>query len=231
MRIRATLVAGSRGGKPTRAVLLGTVIAAGALTVYGLVRYPALRASADAEAAGAALAAMLAIDAVLALTLLRGTTPQDGRARRLGVIGGIVVGLAWFAVLGPGPLKAWVVVPLLIALGCPAVVAAVTARGSAAPTAAAVWTGVGGGLVVFVGWATATYLRAGRPYDAQLVRDFHRSGAHDLATYAIAGNLESAVGLLVGIPIVCLALGSLARLATAGDLGRTLSAHRAAPRR
>jgi hypothetical protein len=234
IRLRATLVADTRGGNPMRVVLLGTVAAAAVLTAYGMVRYPGLGVSADAGPTGAALAAALVIDAVLLFTLLRGTAPQAGRARRLGAIAGVVAGLAWLAVLSPGPLKSWVLVPLLIALACPAVVAAVTARGAggaAAPTAAAVWTGIVGGLVVFVGWAATTYLRAGRPYDAQLIRDFRHSGAHDLATYAIAGNLESAVGLLAAIPIVCLALGSVARLATTGDLGRTLDAHRDAPRR
>jgi hypothetical protein len=230
MRIRASLVGRDRGGNAMRAVLLGSVFAAGALIVYGLVRYPGLPGSTGAGSAGAGLVAMLAIDAVLLLSLLRGATPQATRARRLGLIGGIVVGVAWLVVLDPAGLKSWVAFPLLIALACPAAVAADTARrsGPAAtaagtPTAAALWTGVVGGLLVFVVWATTTYLRAGRPYDAQLVRDFDHSGAHDLATYAIAGNLDSAVGLLAVIPIVCLALGSLPRRRAAARLSSTRS--------
>jgi hypothetical protein len=237
MRVRATLAGHDRGGDAMRAVLLGTVLAAGALTVYGLVRYPALSSRSGAGSSGAGLVAMLAIDAVSLLTLLRGAAPQVRRARRLGLVGGIVVGVAWLVVLSPGDLKSWVAVPLLIALACPAVVAADTARrrgaartAAGSPTAAAAWTGIVGGLVVFVVWATATYLRGGRPYDAQLVRDFHRSGAHDLATYAIAGNLDSAVGLLVVIPIVCIALGSVPRLTAVSADGRGFHGRRHRPR-
>ena len=75
-----------------------------------------------------------------------------------------------------------------------------------------------GGLLVFTVWMTATYARDGRPYDAQLLRDFHRSGAPDLATLAIADALASALTLLILIPLVALAFGSLgARLPRTSD--------------
>jgi hypothetical protein len=76
-------------------------------------------------------------------------------------------------------------------------------------TRAALWSGIVGGLVVFIVWVAATYLGDGRPYDPALVRDFHRSGAHDLATYAVSDDLGSGLFLLVVIPVVALALGSL----------------------
>jgi hypothetical protein len=62
---------------------------------------------------------------------------------------------------------------------------------------------------VFIVWVTVTYANAGGPYDAGLVRDFHKSGAHDLATYAVGDNLGSGLVLLLMIPTVALALGSL----------------------
>jgi hypothetical protein len=52
-------------------------------------------------------------------------------------------------------------------------------------------------------------------YDPQLIRDFHHSGAHDPATYAVGSRRDSAVSLLVVIPLVCLSLGSLAGRITA----------------
>ena len=56
---------------------------------------------------------------------------------------------------------------------------------------------------------SVTYANEGRPYDAGLVRDFHASGAHDLATYAVSDDLGSGLVLLVLVPTVALALGSL----------------------
>jgi hypothetical protein len=71
-------------------------------------------------------------------------------------------------------------------------------------------------LTVFVVWVTATYMNAGGPYDSGLVSDFHRSSAPDLATYAVSDNLGSGLVLLLMIPTVAFALGSLsARLPTA----------------
>jgi hypothetical protein len=52
-------------------------------------------------------------------------------------------------------------------------------------------------------------LRDGRPYDHGLIRDFHRSGGRDLATYAVSDNLGSGLVLLLLVPTVALALGSL----------------------
>jgi len=70
-------------------------------------------------------------------------------------------------------------------------------------------SGIVGGLLVFAVSMAATYARNGRPYDAQLLRDFHRSGAPDLATLAVSDALASALGLLILIPLAALAFGSL----------------------
>ncbi len=81
---------------------------------------------------------------------------------------------------------------------------------------AALWSGLVGGLSVFIVWVTLTYTNAGGPYDSGLIRDFQRSGAPDLATYAVNDNLGSGLVLLLMIPTVALALGLLtARLSAA----------------
>ena len=102
--------------------------------------------------------------------------------------------------------------PLLIALFGPAIVAAVAghrANDSRTGTLAALWSGLVGGLCVFIVWVTLTYTNAGGPYDSGLIRDFHRSGAPDLTTYAVSDDLGSGLVLLLMIPTVALALGSL----------------------
>jgi hypothetical protein len=213
IRIRATVGARDHGGPGMRCVLLATVGAALGLAICGLIRYPDLAAiNAVWPSAGVLVGALVAY-AVCALALLPGTTPHAATARRRGVISGIAIGVAWLAVLSPGGLRAWVLVPLLVALAVPAGVAGLTARTSrdrATATAAALWSGLVGGLLAFVTWVTATYVRDGRPYDRQLIRDFHHSGSHDLAAYAVSDNLGTALSLLVVIPVVCLALGSVA---------------------
>jgi hypothetical protein len=65
------------------------------------------------------------------------------------------------------------------------------------------------GLTVFIVWSVTTYARAGGPYDSGLLEDFRRSHAHDLATYAINDNLGSGLVLLLMIPTIALALGTL----------------------
>ena len=64
-------------------------------------------------------------------------------------------------------------------------------------------------MIVFIVWVTVTYTNAGGPYDSGLLTDFHKSGAPDLATYAVSDNLGSGLVLLLMIPTVALALGSL----------------------
>jgi hypothetical protein len=50
------------------------------------------------------------------------------------------------------------------------------------------------------------------------MRDFQHSGARDLAAYIVGDTLGAACGLLVIVPVLALALGSLgARLGAAGS--------------
>ncbi len=201
------------GGALLRGVVLGCAAVALALVGYGLLQYPGLRT--EPNLWGAMIVFLATLLAYIALTLFfsRGATRPSASARRYGLTGGLAVGAGWLlAIAPPSSLKEWVVLPLLIALLGPALVAAVAgrrARDSQTGTLAALWSGLVGGLTVFIVWVSVTYANSGRPYDAGLVRDFHKSGKPDLATYAIADNLGSGLVLLLMIPTVALALGSL----------------------
>jgi hypothetical protein len=212
IRARVTLTSRERGGGGLRAVIGVGVSAVVALGGYGLVRYPGLR-SGDASIAAVAFVALLLTYGAVTLALSRGTGLHQVAARRHGLVGGVVIGAAWLVVLSPTEtLKEWVLVPLMIALlgpGCVAALAARRGERATAGTRAALWSGIVGGLLVFTVWMTATYVRDGRPYDAQLLRDFPRSGAPDLATLAVSDALASALTLLVLIPLAAVAFGAL----------------------
>jgi hypothetical protein len=222
IRARVTLASRERGGAGLRAAVGAGLVAAVALAGYGLVRYPGLRSGGDAGIAALAFAALVLFYGAVTLAFSRGTGWRAAGARRYGVVGGVAVGASWLVVLSPtGLLKKWVLVPLVIALLGPGCVGALAARAAGRVTAglhAALWSGIVAGLLVFVIWLTATYARDGRPYDAQLLRDFHRSGAPDLATFAVRDDLASALMMLILIPLTAFAFGSLgARLRREAD--------------
>jgi hypothetical protein len=221
MRVRESAGGSHRDGALVRATVLGAVAAALALGGYGLVRYPLLADGDGARAALLTLLATLAAYAACALCLSRGMTPRAVVARRYGLRGGVALGAAWLVVIFPtAPLKEWVFVPLAMAMlgpACVAVLAGRATRDAKAATGASMWCGLVGGLVVFVIWVTATYLHDGRPFDPQLIRDFHASGAPDLTAYAVSDNLGGALGMLLMIPVIALAAGSLAARITATD--------------
>jgi hypothetical protein len=213
MRAHAALADRDRGGSALRAATLGGVAVALALVVYGLQRYPRLAAGPAAWAAIIAFLLVLCAYAFGALTLARGRTPAMARARRSGLLGGLAIGGAWLVVFVPGDLlKTLVALPLAGALLGPAVLAGIVGRATRSArvaTHAAAWSGLVGGLLVFVVWVVAAYRGAGGPYDPQLLRDFHQSGAHDLATYAVGDDLGAGLSMLVLVPTVAYALGSL----------------------
>jgi hypothetical protein len=213
LRLRASLTGVTRDGMSVRALVLAAIASALCLGAYGLVRYPALR-SGPADWASVCFFVLLLLGyAGAALMLSQGGTRQARAARRYGLLGGLVVGGAWLLILAPGDaFKALVALPLAVALLGPASVALLAARANRdakAATGAALWSGLVGGLLVFIVWVTVTYARAGRPYDAQLLRDFHASGSHDLAAYAVADDLGAGLVMLMIVPLLALALGSL----------------------
>jgi hypothetical protein len=211
IRARAALTSRERGGASLRAAIATGLVAAIALAGYGLVRYPGLRSADGAGLAAVTFAGALLAYGAVTLTLSRGTGLPAAAARRSGIVGGVTIGAAWLIVLSPTTelLKEWVLAPLLVALLAPIYIAA------RAGSRAALWSGIVGALVVFTVSMTAAYLHDGRPYDAQLLRDFHHSGAPDLATLSVTDDLGSALTLLILIPLTALAFGSLgARLFT-----------------
>ncbi len=221
LRIRSlqTLTSRERGGEGLRFVVFSGITAAIALVTYGLTHYPGLRSGHGTWAAVIAFLSLMAVYAASALALSRGKTTHVTRARRYGVIGGLAIGSLWLIVLTPvGPLKAWVALPLAVALLGPACIAALAGRTSPdakTGTRAALWSGIVAGLLTFIVWVTTTYLHDGRPYDPGLIRDFHNSHSPNLTTYAVSDNLGSGLVLLLLIPTIALALGSLtARLTT-----------------
>ena len=218
--VRIRVEALEPGGALLRAVVLGCAAIAVALVGYGLVRYPGLRSEPNVWGAMILFLATLLAYAVLTVVLSRGEAQRSVAARRYGLAGGLVVGVGWLlGIAPPSAFKGWVFLPLLVALLGPAIIAAVAGRSahdSRTGTLAALWSGFVGGLTVFIVWVTVTYANAGGPYDSGLVRDFHNSGAPDLTTYGVSDNLGSGLVLLLMIPTVALALGSLtARLSAA----------------
>ena len=211
--VRIRLRSPEPGGAGLRTVILGGATVSLALVAYGLVHYPGLRSEPNLWGAMAVFLTTLLVYAGLAVLLVRGVSHQSISARRFGLVGGLATGAGWLlGISPPAALKAWVFLPLLIALTGPALVATIAGhrfRDTRTGNLTALWSGIVAGFTVFIVWTTVTYADAGGPYDSGLVNDFHSSGAHDLPTYAISDNLGSGLVLLLLIPTVALALGSL----------------------
>jgi hypothetical protein len=201
------------GGAVLRAVILGCVVTSFALVGYGLVDYPGLRSEPNFWGAMIVFLATILAYSALAVVCSRGISRQSVAARRFGLVGGLAVGAGWLlGIAPPAALKGWVFLPLVIALFGPAVAAAIAGhrfRDWRTGALTALWSGLVAGLTVFIVWATVTYVNAGGPYDTGLLKDFHSSGAHDLPTYAVSDDLGSGLVLLLLIPTVAIALGTL----------------------
>ena len=72
------------------------------------------------------------------------------------------------------------------------------------------------GLTLFLLWAGAAVIFAGRPYDTGMVSDFRSSAAPDLATYAVNDSLGTALMLLMLVPLVSVVAGVAGMLAATG---------------
>jgi hypothetical protein len=210
---RIRLQSPTPGGAGLRAVILGCAVLSIALVGYGLVHYPGLRSEPNVWGAMILFLATLVTYVGLAVVLARGVSRQALAARRFGLCGGIATGSAWLlGIAPPAALKEWVFVPLLIALVGPATAAVIAghkSRDARTGLHTALWSGIVAGLTAFIVWSVATYAKAGGPYDSGLLKDFRKSGAHDLATYAVSDNLGSGLVLLLMIPTIALALGTL----------------------
>jgi hypothetical protein len=201
------------GTGSSRAFVFAGIVAALCLGAFGLLHYPGLISSSGTWVSVTFFVAFLVGYALIALGLSSGNRGYGGVASQYGLPGGLVIGGAWFVILAPtNLLKGLVAFPLVLVLLGPACIAALaghSAKDARTGTQAALWSGIVGGLTTFIVWVTATYLRDGRPYDPGLLRDFHRSGAHNLATYAVSDNLGSGLVLLLIVPLAALAFGSV----------------------
>ena len=153
------------GGAVLRNGVLGAATLALALIGYGLVRYPGLRS--EPNVWGAAIAFLVTLCSITALTLMlsHGVSERSSVSRRDGLIGGIAIGAGWLVGLTPpAALKGWVFLPLLVALLGPVVVAAVAGRRDARTgTLASLWSGITGGLIVFIVWVVGDLHASRRP--------------------------------------------------------------------
>ncbi len=199
---------------------------------FGLTRYPGLRDSAATWPVVAAYMAVIAAYGGLGVLLSRQSDANATAGRRVGLVIGLASGAAWFAVwqsISFLPVFAALLAPVVAATGL-----AWTRRSTAVGAWAGLWGGLFGGLVFFMGVSIASYLSDGRPYDRYVIADYHRSGAPNLATYAVGDNLSGAIVMLLAVPVFAVSFGALgAWLATRWARGspRTPSARRVSRRR
>ena len=209
-------------GRILRAVLLTGVAGAVGVVLYGAVRYPGAVGEPwypVLTLLSVVLAATLSGSVWMALVPPRAATTHLVAVRRYGLVGGLVVGglpVAGNAAasLGYGkPLTGWSWLAAAIAALTIAAVAARASNDARAGFQAGLWTGLVGALTLFVAGMAATYAvaTAGRlsPTDAYTIRAFQDSGLPDLTTYVVGDDLGGSIMLLVWIPLLCLAIGTL----------------------
>ena len=209
MRMRAAVLAHDRGGAGLRASALAAIAASVVLAVSGPVRYPGLRTGDSWFAFLAFLAIMLAY-AVAALSLSRGRAPAPrprGAAASRRPCGRRRLAAHLLPVSKAFSSCPWLSRSWRRSLSRHS--RAHSSHDAGVGRAAALWSGLVGGLLVFIAYVTVTYARRRSSVRRQTLRDFHASGARDLVTYAVADDLGGALSMLVIIPVVALALGSL----------------------
>ena len=225
--LRAILLAPRGQDAPGRS-LVGVVAAAAAgcvgLVAYGLVHYPGLRAGPGVWFATAAFLTAVAAYLLTAVVIVGRLTGPRPRLLQLALLGGPAIAVLWWlvGVAATSSLVSGVLPVVLIPLGSLALGGAAAWRGRSAAEGCQVvlLAALLAGLLVFLGWVGAAVLTGGQPYDPGLVRDFHASGAPDLATYAVDDDLGAGMMLLLLVPLLTWTLGSVGASLTAGRRGR-----------
>jgi hypothetical protein len=191
-------------GLAMRSAVAVAIAAAVALAAFGLLRYPGLRS-------GAWLVYVAVFAAALCLYALLGSRfalVGPARARRVGLLIAVpAAGLAAVAAAASGPLSP---MPALVLPALPAVAGFLAARrhGSAVSgVAAAATCAILAVLLAFVGFVSVTYAIDGGSPTPALLAEFHRSGTHDYATWAVGDNLGGAVSMLGLVLVVGIILG------------------------
>jgi hypothetical protein len=219
--VRASVVTGLTDSRLGRVVVNGVAGAAlicAGLVAWGLVRYPGVISGPGTWLALAAFVGVLGCYLVAAVAIGPALGRAGPSAMRIGVLGGVAVTASWMLVgLAPGVLRSASAAGALLVAG-PVLAFGVGAAGAARDRthatgfATAAVAGLLAGLLTFMLWVGDTVATGGRPYDAGMVRDFHTSGAKDLATFAVNDNLGSAMVLLVLVPLMTVVVGFLGTL-------------------
>ncbi len=220
--LRAILLAPRTQDGPARS-LVGVVAAAAVGCVgrvaYGLVHYPGLRTGTGVWVATAGCLAALAAYLLGAVVVVgRLTEPRRGTAA-LVLLGASVLSVLWWLVGATATTSrlSGVLPVVLIPLGSLALGGAAAWRRSAvAGRQVVLLAALLSGLLLFLGWVGPAVLTGGHPYDPGLVRDFHTSGASDLATYAVDDDLGTGMVLLLLVPLLTWTLGSVGASIAAG---------------
>ena len=191
------------------------------LVAYGLESYPRLRTEAGTWAAVAVFAATLTAYGLITTVLSREAGDGAPVARRYGSLTGLTVGGSWFFLLTSYALTPHLsFLPLAIALLAPPITAGAVAakeHSSAAGIRTALWAGLTGGMLIFIAYSVTILVTQGKPYDAAFVNEFHHSGTTTtLASYAVGDGLTQALSMMVIVPVVGVAFGSLASFIAAG---------------
>lgn len=202
-------------GRIARAAMGIAIGASSVLVAYGLESYPGLRTETGTWAAVAVLAATLTAYGLITTVLSRETEDSATVARRYGSLIGLTVGGSWFFLLTSYALTPDLsFLPLAIALLAPPVTAGAVAakeHSAAAGVRTAVWAGLTGGMLIFIAYSVCILVTRGKPYDAALINEFHHSGTTtSLASYAVGDGLTQALTMMVIVPVVGVAFGSLA---------------------
>jgi hypothetical protein len=213
--LRAVLLAPRGQDAPSRA-LVGVVVSAAigcvGLVAYGLVHYPGLRTGPGVWVATAAFLAAIVAYLLTAVVVVGRLTEPCRRVLPLALIGGPAVAVLWWLV-GVAATSSWVsgVLPVVLIPLASLVLGGAAAwrgRSAAAGRQVALLAALLAGLLLFLGWVGAAVLTGGQPYDPGLVRDFHASGAPDLATYAVDDDLGAGMMLMLLVPLLTWTLGS-----------------------
>jgi len=214
---------GRRAAGGTGAGLLGVTLLTGAaacvaLTLFGVVTYPAATAG-DGTTTVFSLMLAAALGAYMWVGL--GGWPAPAR-REATVAVGLLLGAGW-AVSGVVADRI-MAIGITVAVGVAGLVVAGTAgarlarRGASerALVAAGLRTGLVAGVAYFVAEMSATYITASWPvHDPAVLDQFRSSGLPDFASYLVSDNLGNSIMALVFLPALVLGItwagGVLAR--------------------
>jgi hypothetical protein len=208
--------------QPGLALVLAGLLTAAGLTVTALVTYPSLRTSPKIRPFLIVTIVVFAIYVALAVASASDTRTAAHRARRYGLLTGAILAVPWFVfAAGWWNLHG---TPLILAILIPVVAAAAATRvagSSRAGISTVLWAGLIAGIAVFIGFTIDGFATANGPYDAGQLSEYARSGNPDPTAYWMGEDLAAAVLLLMIIPCLTIASGTVgAVIANAGNVRR-----------